>query len=224
MFEKVMKRLERHLGLSVFRVLSRPLDLEAAPPAPVIGALRFTRMSEEELLPHCADAELELSATSVRAALARGDVCVGALLEGRLLGYAWFAFGATPESGGVWLEFGPRVRYSYKHFVRPGCRGQRIAAGLLPAADALCAERGRTHCLTLIHPHNRASIRASERSGARSVGYAACLKVFGRLLCWRSAGAQGLGLRFFRPQSNFSPFSLAMRRLASMLAATASRN
>jgi GNAT superfamily N-acetyltransferase len=222
MYARIVKFLQLYLGLSVFRVLSRPLDPQSA--TPVSGAVRFVRMSEEDLLRHCADPALELPWASARAALARGDVCVGALKDGRLLGYAWFAFGSTPETASVWLEFDPRVRYSYRHFVRPACRGQRIAAGLLPAADALCAERGRTRCLTLIRPHNEASIRASERTGARTVGYAAYLKVFGRLLCWRSAGARELGLRFFRPQSNLRPFSLAMRRLASMLAATASRN
>jgi hypothetical protein len=95
---------------------------------------------------------------------------------------------------------------------------------MLFAADAEAMRRGRSTCLTLVYTHNRASIHATERSGARTVGYAACWKLFGRLLCWRSPGAREEKLRFFRPQSNLSPFSLAIRRLASMLAATASRN
>ena len=108
--------------------------------------------------------------------------------------------------------------------MRPADRGRRVAAGLLPAGDALCRERGRSGCVTLIHTHNGASIRASARAGSSLVGYAAYLKVFGRVLCWYSPGARALGLRFFRPQSNFRRFSFAMRRFASMLAATTSRN
>ena len=224
MHAKIMKRLQRHVGLSAFRVLARPLADAASCGADVPGGIRCRLLAEDELLSHCWDRELELSEKSARAAFARGDLCVGALEGERLVGYAWYAFGATPESRGVWLDFAPQLRYSYKHFVRPGERGRRIAAGLLPAGDALCRERGRSGCLTLVHTHNRASIRASERTGARTAGFAAYLKVFGRVLCWYSPGAKALGLRFFRPQSNFRRFSFAMRRFASMLADTTSRN
>jgi len=219
-----MKRLQRHLGLSVFRVLTRSLADGASCDAHVPDGIRCRLLAEDELLSHCWDRELELSEKSARAAFARGDVCVGALEGERLVGYAWYAFGATPESGGVWVDFAPQLRYSYRHFVRPGDRGRRITAGLLPAGDALCRERERTGCLTLIHTHNRASIRASGRAGARTAGFAAYLRLFGRVLCWYSPGAKALGLRFFRPQSNFRRFSFAMRRFASMLADTTSRN
>jgi hypothetical protein len=56
------------------------------------------------------------------------------------------------------------------------------------------------------------------------VGHAARLRLFGRVLSWRSPGAKREGLRFFRPQSNLSLLSVAMRRVASMLAATTPRN
>lgn len=217
-----MSRLQRHFGLSLYRVLSRPLY--PAPDSWAAGSLRFAPLGERELLAWCDDAELELSAGTARAALARGDLCIGALEDGRLLGYAWFAFGATPESAGAWVEFDPRTRYTYKHFVRPGCRGRRILAGLLLAADGLCAERGCKRCVTLIYTHNRASIRASQRIGARPAGYIATLRLFGRLLCWRSPAARREGVRLFKPQSNFRRLSLAMRRLASMLAPTTPRN
>jgi GNAT superfamily N-acetyltransferase len=222
MYAKIMSRLQRHLGFSLYQVLSRPLY--PAPDSWAAGTIRFAPLSEAELLAWCEDPELELSARTVRAALARGDLCVGALEDGRLLGYAWFAFGATPESAGAWVEFDPRGRYTYKHFVRPACRGRRILAGLLLAADGLCAERGRKRCVTLVYSHNRASIRASERTGARATGHVATLRLFGRLLCWRSPGARREGVRLFKPQSNSRRFSFAMRRLASMLAASTSRN
>jgi hypothetical protein len=219
---RLAKLLQRHVGLNLYRVLSRHLE-PAAQAAPIAG-IRFTLLDEAQALAHSRDAELELSPASVREAFARGDVCVGALEDERLLGYAWFAFSPTPESGGTWVDFAPSATYTYRHFVRPSQRGRRIVGGMLFAADAEAVRRGRSTCLTLVYTHNRASIRASERSGARTVGYAACWKLFGRLLCWRSSGAREAKLLFFRPQSNLSPFSLAMRRLASMLAATTSRN
>lgn len=217
---KALKLLQRHLGLSVFRLLERPLEQRSA----AADGMRFAELGEEELLGHCADPALELSGASARGAFARGDRCVGALEDGKLLGYAWFAFTPTPESGGMWIDFDADAAYSYRHFVRPDCRGRRIAGRLLPAADSLCAAQGRKRCLILIHEHNVSSIRASERSGARTVGHAVCLTLFGWLLCWRSPGTKRHGLRFFRPQSNLRPLSAAMRRLASILAATDLRN
>jgi GNAT superfamily N-acetyltransferase len=220
----IMKRLQVHLGLSAFHVLARPLADAASCDAHVPDGMRCRQLAEDELLSHCWDRELELPEKSARAAFARGDVCVAAMEGERLVGYAWQAFGATPESNGVWLDFAPQLRYSYRHFVRPADRGRRVAAALLAAGDALCRERGRTGSVMLVHIHNRASLRSCERAGARMAGFAAYLKVFGRVLCWYSPGAKALGLRFFRPQSNFRRFSFAMRRFASMLAATTSRN
>jgi GNAT superfamily N-acetyltransferase len=221
MHPRLARILQRYFGLNLYRVLARPLDPE---PRAAAAGMRLALLGETELLGHCRDAGLELPAASARASLARGDLCVGALENDRLLGYAWFAFGATPESDGVWIDLDRRATYSYRHFVRPEARGRRIAAMLVTAADAACMQRGVSRYVTLIYTHNRASIRASLRSGAGSVGYAACLRLFGRALSWRSPGARREGLRFFRPQSNLSPFSFAMRRLASMLAATTSRN
>lgn len=213
--------LQRYLGLYLYRVMARPLEPLDHTPA---GAVRFVRLGEVELLGHCGDAELELAPASVHASFERGDLCVGALQDQRLLGYVWFAFGATPEAGGTWVEFDRRSAYTYRHFVRPGCRGAGLAAGMLRAADGFMAQRGLARCVTLIYTYNRASIRASARSGALAVGRAACLRLFGRTLSWRSPGAKREGLRFFRPQSSLSRLSLTMRRLASMLAVTASRN
>jgi Acetyltransferase (GNAT) family len=220
---RTAKLLQRYFGLNLYRVLTRPLD-SASHVAPDDPSVHFSVLDEPEVLARCLDPELELSQASVREAFARGDVCVGALEGERLLGYAWFAFSPTPESGGTWVDFAPSATYTYRHFVRPSLRGRRIVGGMLFAADAEALRRGRSTCLTLVYTHNRASIRATERSGARTVGYAACWKLFGRLLCWRSSGAREAKLRFFRPHSNLSPFSLAIRRLASMFAATASRN
>jgi RimJ/RimL family protein N-acetyltransferase len=221
MHAKLAGRLQRYFGLYLYRVMARPLDAQNAPPG---GPVRFALIDEAELLLHCRDPELELPAYSVRASFERGDLCVGALQDGQLVGYCWFAFGPTPESGGTWLEIGRQATYSYRHFVRPGYRGRRIAAGMLRAVDSTLAQRERARCVALVYTHNRASIRASARSGALPTGYAACLRIFGHPLSWRSPGAKREGLRFFRPQSNLSLLSVAMRRLLSMLAATASRN
>jgi len=136
----------------------------------------------------------------VRAAFERGDLCIGALDGARLVGYLWIGFSATPHVGGVWVDFNPRARYSYKSFVRPAYRGRRIVQGLYVVADDLCHRRGRRFLIHFVDADNRASLAAVLRSGSRRVGYACYLRWPGVFAAWRSPGAARYGFRFCRPQ------------------------
>lgn len=194
---KLLPRLKRHCGLEICRVVGRPLLRDRAPSPP--AGIHFGIVNEAQLLPHCAHAELELSERHVREASARGDLCVGAFDGGRLVGYQWLAFRPTPHVGGVWVEFDPRARYSYKKFVHPDYRGQRIAAGLSSHADGLCRLLGRRATVGFIRLDNHASWRASARLGSRTIGYAGYFSLGSGFLAFRSSGARRCGFRFFRP-------------------------
>jgi GNAT superfamily N-acetyltransferase len=190
LYAKLMRRLSR--WLFICRVMVRDLS-RAGPPA---GALHYRVLTGDELLAHCADAELELSARQVRAAYARGDVCVGALENGVLVGYTWSGFGRAPHVEGIWVEVEVQARYNHKTFVRSAWRGKRIAAGLALAADALCLDRGLHRSISLVETHNRASLRAFGRVGYRAAGIAGYVQICGRLLAFRSPGARRHGVRF----------------------------
>lgn len=191
-----MPRLRKYLGLHALRVLSMPPASVA--PAREVDGLRYGALAEAEALAWCADAELELSEASVRAAYARGDICVGARENGAPVGYLWYAYGPTPHIGEVWIDCGPRARYSYKAFVRPSHRGRGIAPELYRQAYWIAPLRARTATLLAIDLGNDASLRASLRAGRRVVGYAGFLMRGGRLVfAWRSPGAKKYGFRFF---------------------------
>jgi hypothetical protein len=184
------------LGLYLCRVVSRPLGCAPIPP----GVVRYCLMGERDLLPHCADAELELPERHVRAAFSRGDFCVGALAGERLVGYEWLAFRPTPHIDGLWVGFDAGSRYGYKKFVRPECRGRRIAAGLSAYGDALSLSQGCTRTIAFIELDNDASWRASARLGSKTIGYAGYLKLFDTFFPFRSKGAKALGFRFNVPR------------------------
>jgi GNAT superfamily N-acetyltransferase len=188
-------RSMRSLGLYLCRVVSRPLGCEPAPP----HAIRYCLMDERDLLPHCADAALELPERHVHAAFLRGDLCVGALEGERLVGYEWLAFRPTPHIDGVWVEFDPGSRYGYKKFVLPEFRGRHIAAGLSAYGDPWSLRRGCTRTIAFIDLDNDASWRASARLGSRTIGYAGYLKLFDTFIAFRSKGAKALGFRFNVP-------------------------
>ena len=209
-----MARLRKYLGLHVLRVLAMP-PAGGAPERPGAG-LRFAALSEDQALAWAADPELDLNPERVRAAYARGDVCVGVRDGDTPAGYIWYAYGPTPHLAGVWVECGPRARYSYKSYVRPSHRGRGIAAELYRQAYKICPQRGRDLSLLAIDLDNRSSLRASLRAGRRVVGYAGFLLLFGRVLAtFRSPGAKKAGFRFFSLGEGPAPARAGYGRTAS---------
>jgi GNAT superfamily N-acetyltransferase len=164
----------------------------AAPPS----GMDYRLLDEQELLGHCDDPELDLRAASVRAALAAGDVCVGAVGGGRLTGYAWYSFCGAAHVDGVRVRVGPRLRYAYKVHVRPGERGRGLGRELLKRGGALCPRRGRELGLSFVAPDNAASLRAFAAAGWRRAGYAGYLKCGGRFRAFASPGIARIGAGF----------------------------
>jgi len=187
--------LRRRLGIHFYYVLVRPLRAKAGHDAAPCG-LDCRVLEAQDLVAYCADPELDLREPSVRAALAAGEVCVGALEQGRLAGYVWYSFGSAAHVEGVRVQVGPRLRYAYKVHVRPGCRGRGIARELLARGAALCPQRGRDLGLSFVAPDNGPSLRAFAAAGWRRAGYAGYVKWRGRFRAFASAGAARAGARF----------------------------
>src|SRR2546428_10677022 len=96
---RLMPRLRTYLGFHLLRVLIARLDDEP-PIRRQHPELRYAALTEAQLVGWCRDPELELDEERVKAALRRGDVCIGVTERGRPVGYGWFAFGATPHIDG----------------------------------------------------------------------------------------------------------------------------
>ena len=77
-------------------------------------------------------------------------------------------------------------------------RGRHLR-GSRGVLDALDRSHGATHALSTIHSHNYASLRADARSGARRIGLAGYIQIFGRVIPFRSPGARKVGFRFHCP-------------------------
>jgi GNAT superfamily N-acetyltransferase len=197
MTDRALRALQRHFGVEINRVVSRPLGVSGVGEGP--GQIQYRVLREGEMLRHCADAALELSPRSVRAAFSRGDVCVGAVDGERLVAYQWLAFGATPHVAGIWVQFNPNACYAYRRFVLPAYRGRRIALSLSHHADAPSAARGRNSIVAFINLRNDASWRAAARAGNRTIGYAGYVELGKRFISLCSTGVQRSGFRFYKP-------------------------
>jgi ribosomal protein S18 acetylase RimI-like enzyme len=187
--------LRRRLGVHFYYVLVRPLQAGWCMGTPPSG-LDYRVLEEQDLLDYCGDAELDLRQPAVRAALAAGDVCVGALDRGALVGYVWYSFRSAAHVDGVRVQVGPRLRYAYKVHVHPRHRGRGIARELLARGAELCPRRGRELGLSFVAPDNAASLRAFAAAGWRRAGYAGYVKWRGRFRAFASAGAARAGAGF----------------------------
>jgi len=191
----IAKRLSRHAGICLSRVVVRPLAVFGA--TCVHGEVRCRLVKERELLCWCVDAALELTAAQVRAAFARGDLCIGAYDGERLVGYEWLGFGPTPHVGGLWVQFSPHDCYMYKKFVLPAYRGHGIANLLDFKADEIAALYERERIICVIDLQNWASWRSAKRGLSWAAGYIGFIALFGLSIPFRTAGTTREGFRFF---------------------------
>jgi ribosomal protein S18 acetylase RimI-like enzyme len=196
--DRLIARLRRYLGVDVCRVLARNIDPASARQS---SRFEFRTLSRAELLHLCADPAYQLSATWVRSALARGDVCFGALEKGSVAGYLWLAYSAARYNDKVWVRTDPASRYTYKVFIRPQHRGRGLVQELYRRSDGAALARGRTRAVMVVQADNQASLRAARRDGFSIVGYAGHLASRGGALAFRSPGARRIGFEFYSVQA-----------------------
>jgi ribosomal protein S18 acetylase RimI-like enzyme len=201
MIRRFIRALRSYFGFHVLRVFMVPL--EGAPRIrPAQSGLRYAALTEPELLDGCRDPALELDEAKVLTALRRGDICIGALDRGRLVGYVWFAFGDTPHVEGSWVHLQESARYLYKAFIRPDYRRRGIAPQMYASASALCPRRGRRLGVLAVDADNAAGLRTPRRAGWRAIGYAGFVRCLGRILAFRSYGPRSYGFAFFAPRES----------------------
>ena len=190
------RALARRAGIRLFRFFAR--DISESEDAPPPGGIALELLSQEEVIEYGRDLELDLRAEAVRAAYGRGDLCMAALEDGRLVGYCWLAFRPLPHLDGVWVRFGDATAWIYKSLVRPSHRGRGIARALYRFGDLTCAERGRRHSVICVESHNAPSVRAALRAGYRPAGYGGYVVRGLPLLEWCSPAARAHGVAFMR--------------------------
>jgi GNAT superfamily N-acetyltransferase len=148
----------------------------------------------------CAVQAGRLAGDFVEPALARGDICLAAFDGEALIAYVWRSFSAAPHADGLWVQVDMPYWYTYKAYTHPDYRGRRLSGLLTLFGDAVCRDRGYRRGVGFIETHNYPSIRANERLGSLTVGYAGYLKFGGRAYPFRTPGVKPHTFRFFRPR------------------------
>ena len=117
----------------------------------------------------------------VTARLSNGDICLGAVRQGRLAGYLWIS-GGTYDEDEVRARFAPqpegRAAWDYDIFILPEERGGLLFVRLWDAAYELLRARGYRWSLSRISSFNLASGASQARMGARPIGWGVFLILF----------------------------------------------
>lgn len=112
-----------------------------------------------------------------------GSTCIAALRDGELLGFMWLQQGTLKERlvrCHMHVEPCSRVVWDYDFFIQPRYRLGRLFGRLWDAASASLRGQGVEATVSWIRLGNRASEQAHARLGAKKIGWAIFLNVFGR--------------------------------------------
>jgi hypothetical protein len=193
---RATSRLERLLGLRIFRVNVRGLNVLrgpiALPEGLTVGALDTATLTHVSQ-----DPDFQLGPAFVKEALANGDLAYGVFDRGELTGYTWRSFSGAPFFEGLWVKVPRPLQYSYKAYTLPSQRGRGIYRAFAAFADRQAWESGYLAMLALIDVSNIASLRASRQMGSKQAGYAGYLKLFGRCFTFRTPAARDLGVEIY---------------------------
>ena len=199
-YRAIMIRIRKQVLVAVIN--SRELFAEAPEEDPSPFEVRV--LDEQALLDACTLFPTELTPAFIKLALARGDVCLGAYDDERLVSFTWRCYSRCHHKPGIWVQVPKGYRYGYKAFTEPSYRGKRAMNPYV--SDPICISKGCSRTIAFIELHNRSSIANSDRQGkSKIVGYVAYLKIFGKLFTWHSASVKAVGFKFYAADAEGNP-------------------
>jgi len=183
----------RRASLSVLHVLVlEPDDVRSVS---VDSSLDLRFLTEEEVIRFAADPTNEIGpefTERIRGAL---DLCFGAIHEGRLASYSWYALGSVEgeHAAGADLGLPADTAYLYKGFTHPDFRGSDLYPACMSAALLALRPCGIGRLIALVHWSNEPALRSCGGAGCRRLGRL----VVGPLgPIWIPVGALAIGVRF----------------------------
>lgn len=157
--------------------------------------LEIHEMTREELDRYIDSPGLELPHWHVDQALANGDKCIGAFMDGELCSYAWYAENPSTSSNRLTTYFDKDYAYAYKNLTIPKYRGQHIQRWVKNYALALYQKQGKKGVLVAIDSNNFSSRRTTASVGAKVIGYFAYFLGKKRYAGFNLKGCRKVGYR-----------------------------
>jgi hypothetical protein len=140
---------------------------------------------------------LDMDPEWLSSALARGDYCVGTIIDGQLVSYAWRSFSDVPHTDKIWVRVGPNSSYNYKSYTLPAFRGQHIGERRKYCGNKPLQRRGINNKQSFIASTNYSSLAGTRRGNSKHLGYAGYLHLFGKIFLFHSPGVKKERFEFF---------------------------
>lgn len=194
---RMLERLERFIGLYVIFIVSQYRNSDCVP-HDVDKRCVIRVIQNDELHQIAADQSWDIETRFLSETTELDGGCLGADMEGQLVGYSWYAYDTARFTRDVFVLFPGHVVYRYKMFVKPEFRGQRIASVLIHRGDEMIRTPDRNNSFALVAAHNEPSLSAFRAAGRQPTGVIVFLRTDRLFLAWHSPAARRLGIRLER--------------------------
>ena len=195
MFTRIMGRASRHLGLHIYRITVRDIGSHA-PVAIQASGVVLREAQKEELIAYSDLKGIEMSDDFVRTSFSHGERIFCAFSGAEIVGYAMSAVGLAQHVDGIWIVTSRDFAFSFKVYVDPDYRGRKLGPALIQLGDNEMRRAGFSKRIGFSSLENWSSKQMSAHIGARTVGFAGYMKLFGRLRTFSSRGARRVRFRF----------------------------
>jgi hypothetical protein len=209
--ERLTEHIERHgirrallvYAFALLRQLGdfdilRVVTFDAAPvlAVPNVGPYETREIAHQEFRAAVHDlAWLDAEAHERTWAFERGDRCYANLLEGRLVGYTFFATRPTLHRPGLLIAFPEGLTYAYASYTHPEHRGMKLAAARSITRRVRDQAEGiQRRVVWAISLDNSSSLAASGPHRPKPLGYLGYLKLGSRYLCVASPACKKAGI------------------------------
>jgi len=162
-------------------------------------------LDRETLRRMTAEAKYDLTAEFLDDALAKGDECYAIVDGAEPAAYGWYAHSPTRMSDGMLVQFDPAYVYMYKGLTLDAYRGRRLHAIGMTRALAAYRAQGFKGLVSYIESDNLNSLKSAYRIGYVDFGRVFIIRMWGRLVTFRTPGCAAFGFGIAPPSRNGDP-------------------
>jgi len=196
LYAYMMLMLRRFLGFRISAIRAKAIALSQSSTFEEDGLL-FRTLTINDFENKDLNNQLDITKKFVAERLKRGDQCVGALCDGKVIGYSWRTILPVEIDGPIWMSYGDRLYYHYKGFVSPDYRGKGLYTKVKKVREIEQFKIGRTHLFGCIETHNYPSLIASDKNSEKTIGYSAYINNRLGFWSWHSRGIKAWDVKVY---------------------------
>lgn len=189
LLDRVLYRLGR---TQILIVCIHDVDWLRSIPAPGVEPYEIRWATRQEVLAEADGSAEWLDPHMARAALDRGERCMGAFLDGRMVSCSWSASGG-PLCQQLAIQVRPEMVYGHEAKTRPAHRGKGLYAAIVLTAARAAADAGR-EMVGYVYAGNSQAVCGSARMGKMRSGLIICQEGGERPWFWLSSFCRREGI------------------------------